>query len=100
MTTKIHNVVVQIHGPTSSGDPGTVAEGRYTFEDNTITLVDHLGNPVRDKDGKKYCQKLNPGEDHRTIAGRLTKTFRTARLGKEKVEGFNRKINYPDLGYV
>jgi hypothetical protein len=97
--TQIHNVIVQISGP-SDTHAGVVAEGRYTVTDDVVTLVDHHGNPVRDKDGKKYCQKLQPGESAHVIAGRMTKQFRTARRGKDKVEGFNRKIDYPDLGYV
>jgi hypothetical protein len=100
MTTKVHRVTVDIFRPTSAGDPGTIAEGAYTVTDDVVTLTDHAGNPVRDKDGKKYSQKLQPGESAHVIAGRMTKTFRTARRGAEKVEGFNRKIIYPDLGYV
>jgi hypothetical protein len=97
---QIHNVVVQIYGPTSSGDPGTVAEGRYTFEDGTVTLVDHLGSPVKEKYGKTYSKKLEAGEDAYVVAGRLTKQFRSARRGTEKVRGFSGPIHYPNLGIV
>jgi hypothetical protein len=57
---KIHNVVVEIHRPTETY-PGQVAEGRYTFEDGEVTLVDHVGQPVRDRDGKTYRKKLQLG---------------------------------------
>jgi hypothetical protein len=46
-----------------------------------VTLTDHIGNPVRDRDGKTYSKKFEPGEDDRVIAGRLTKQFRRARRG-------------------
>ena len=96
--TKIYNVVVQIHGP--SGDyPGQVAEGRYTVDDNTVTLVNHLGTPVRDSDGKTYTRKLDVGDDAYKAAARLTKQFRSARRGKERVEGFSRPLHYPKMVY-
>src|SRR5262245_3445488 len=95
MTKEVHNVIVQIHRPTSSGDPGTVAEGRYTITDDVVTLVDHLDRPVRNADGKIISQKLQPGESAHQVAGRLTKQFRSERRGKEKVEGFNRVLIYP-----
>jgi hypothetical protein len=90
----------QVHPPTDS-HPGTVAEGRYKFEDNTVTLVDHLDRPIKDKDGKAYSKKLTEGECHRTIAGRLTKTVRSARRGPSHgPEGFSRVIVYPRNGSI
>ena len=56
---------------------------------------------VHDRYGKSYSQKLEAGQDPHVIAGRLTKTFRSARRGdKDRVSGFNRPIHYPKLGIV
>jgi hypothetical protein len=100
MTMKIYNVTVQVRAP-KEGDPGAVVEGRYTLEDNTVTLTNHVGTPVRDPDGKTYTKKLEPNEEHRTIAGRLTKAFRRARRGdKHHVEGFSSPIHYPKNGSI
>jgi hypothetical protein len=53
MTTKVHHVIIQLSKP--SGDSaGSVAEGRYTYEDGTVTLTDRLGVCVRDGEGKTY----------------------------------------------
>ena len=95
---KIHNVVVEIHRPTET-DPGQVAEGRYTFEDGEVTLVDHVGQPVRDRDGKTYRKKLQPGEDAYRVAGRLTKQFRNARRGGKDTR-FSAPIHYPKNGSI
>jgi hypothetical protein len=95
---KIHHVVVEIHRPTETY-PGQVAEGRYTFEDGEVTLVDHVGTPVRDRDGKTYSKKLGPGEDAHRIAGRLTKQFRNARRSGRDSR-FSAPINYPRNGSI
>jgi hypothetical protein len=95
---KIHNVVVEIHRPTETY-PGQVAEGRYTFVDGEVTLVDHVGQPVRDRDGKTYRKKLQPGEDAYRVAGRLTKQFRNARRGGKDTR-FSAPIHYPKNGSI
>jgi hypothetical protein len=95
---KIHYVAVQIFPP--KGDySGQVAEGMYTFEDGEVTLTDHVGTPVRDRDGKTYKKKLTPGESDRVIAGRLTKQFRSARRGGKDSRS-SAPINYPRNGSI
>ena len=97
---KIFNVTVQIRAP-KEGDPGAVAEGRYTLEDNTVTLVSHAGVPVRGPAGETYSKKLEDGEAAHVIAGRLTKQFRRARRGdKHQVEGFSSPLIYPKNGSI
>ena len=97
---KICRVTVTIRQP-KGDDVGQVAEGRFLFEDGVVTLVNHVGTPVRDHDGKTYTQKLEPNEDAYTIAGRLTKAFRRARLGdKHKDSNFSAPINYPKTGWM
>jgi hypothetical protein len=97
---KIFNVTVQIRAP-KEGDVGQVAEGRYTLEDDVVTLVSHAGVPVRGPSGETYSKKLEDGEAAHVIAGRLTKAFRRARLGdKHRVEGFSSPISYPKNGSI
>jgi hypothetical protein len=98
---KINRVTVTIRQPKGDGDPGQVAEGRYILEDNTVTLTNHVGTPVRDHDGKTYSKKLEQNEDAYAVAGRLTKEFRRARRGdKNHVEGFSSPIHYPRNGSI
>ena len=100
MTTKLYRVFAQIRRPTD-GDPGQVVEGIYTLSDNTVTITDHVGTPVRDQEGKQYSKKVENGDDHYVIAARLTKSFRSARRGdKNRVAGFSRPLNYPKLSIV
>jgi hypothetical protein len=90
---QIRKVVVQTLPP--SGDfQGQVAEGRYTWEDNTVTLVDV---PMTDRKGKPYTKKLTPQEDPHVIAGRLTKQ-RFHDYGGDK-QSFSRPLNYKPLVY-
>jgi hypothetical protein len=99
MTTKVHHVIIQLSKP--SGDSaGSVAEGRYTYEDGTVTLTDRLGVCVRDGEGKTYGEKIADGEDPQTIAARLTRKFRQALRGKgAHASDFNRQIRYPRTGW-
>jgi hypothetical protein len=96
----LHRVEVQIEAP-KENFPGRPVQGMYVVDDKVVILVDHVGNPVRNRDGKTYSKKLEPGEDPRVIAGRLTKQFRRARRGdKNSVPGFHDQIIYPPLGIV
>jgi hypothetical protein len=38
-----------------------------------VTLTDHVGQPVRDREGNTDTQTLAEGEDAYQIAGRLTR---------------------------
>jgi hypothetical protein len=69
---QIHDIVVQVAKPTESFG-GQVEEGRYTWEDGIVTLVDAKGVARRDRKGQVYQKTLTPEENPRTIAGRLTK---------------------------
>ena len=95
---EIRPVIVQIKPP-GDRDEGQVAEGRYVVADNVVTLTDRAGAPVRDSDGKTYSRKLSEGDNPHVIAGRLTKEFRLALLGKTKIKtGFSGPIAYPKTG--
>jgi hypothetical protein len=98
---EIRTVFVQIHAPSRRHEHGQTAEGRYIVADNTVTLTDRHGNPVRDDEGKTYVRKLGDGDNAHVIAGRLTKEFRLALRGKNKMSaGFGGQIKYPKLGIV
>jgi hypothetical protein len=95
---KIPQVVVQIHPPKEeTGYPGQIEEAHYTFENGTVTLVNHEGVPINVR-GKAYEKKLGPGEDPHVIAGRLTKEAWQARGGGKRK--FSAPIHYPKLGIV
>jgi hypothetical protein len=99
MTTKaIHDVVVQIFPPSETSH-GHVAEGRYTFEDGVVALVDYHGNPVKNVHGRAYAQKVNPDENPLVIARRLTKQFALARRGNDRFD-FNRPLHYKRDGSI
>jgi hypothetical protein len=93
---KIHDVVVQTL-PVTESFGGQVEEGKYTWEDGIVTLVEHDGTPLRDRRGKVYEKKLTPEENPRTIAGRLTKQ-RWRDHGGDK-QSFSRPLNYKKLVY-
>jgi hypothetical protein len=96
---KIHTVFVQIRAP-KNGDQGRVAEGNYTFEDGAVTLTDRAGVPATDEHGRKYTQKLDAGEHHRTIAGRLTRKLREELRGANAPKaGFDGPIQYNKPGW-
>jgi hypothetical protein len=92
----VRNVVVQVFRPTETF-VGQVEEGKYTWEDGTVTLVNHDGVPLRDRRGKVYEKKLTPQEDPHVIAGRLTKQ-RFHDHGGDK-QSFWRPLNYKPLRY-
>jgi hypothetical protein len=94
---QIRKVVVQTLSP--SGDfRGQVAEGRYTWEDGVVTLVDYDGVPKTDRKGKpSYTKKLTAAEDPHVIAGRLAKQHWRDHGGDK--QDFSRPLNYKPLVY-
>ena len=98
---EVHYVATQVRAPKGPGDPGAVVEGAYTVTDNTVTLTDRAGNPVRDQHGKLYTRKLEKGDVAKALAARLTKDFRLMLRGKDgKIQGFTGPIRYPRLVVV
>ena len=97
----VFSVTTQIRPPRYD-DPGQVSHGKFTFVDGVVTLTDHDGNPVRDGEGRLYTQKLDTIDhnDALNAAGRLTKEFRLALMGKTKEqERFSRPLNYSKRGW-
>jgi len=73
-------------------DPGAGEFGLYTVEDGVLQMVTEAGRPG----GKKY--ELQPGDDPKTIAARLTKE---AWVRRARESDFNRPLNYkPPFGVV
>jgi hypothetical protein len=90
---KVYDIVIQVRAR-KGRDLGKVTEGKYVFEDGTVTLTDHAGVPATDEKGRKYSHKLEPGENAETIAARLTKQLHDElRVGAPK-QGFDGLIDY------
>jgi hypothetical protein len=79
--------------PPRYGDLGVVEEGHYRTIDDVVSLVDINGVQRLDRKGKPIQHKLEPGEDARKVAYKLTKDHIPHRSGD-----FNRKILYPNVG--
>jgi hypothetical protein len=96
---EVHSVIVTINQP-KRGFAGQVAYGHYTLVDDFLTMTDPEGSPAEDSDGKRYTQKLIPGEDARPVARKLTKQLRLALRGNESAPkaGFGEKFVYTRTG--
>jgi hypothetical protein len=90
---EVHEVYVTVRAPVDAGDPGQVTIGFYTLVDGLLTMTDSKGNPVRNAHtGAKYTHKMQPGDDARKHAGRLTlQIYRM--LGRDVSGGFNRPLH-------
>lgn len=78
--------------------PGQICIGYFTLEDGVVTMTDAKGVPAVDVNEKKYTHKLEPGQDARAIACKMTKELRNALRGannKPPVAGFDAPIVYP-----
>ena len=67
---EIRTVYVQTRRP-SGDDPGAVIVGRYSVQDDVVTMCDDDGKPT----GKHH--HLSAGEDPRQAAWRLTRVMRS-----------------------
>jgi hypothetical protein len=98
MSNEIFKTYVQIRRP-DGADPGQVALGAYTIENDLLTMVQPDGSPVRNPiNGETFKAKLRDGDNSVAIAGQLTLEIRQALLGKGTVAGFNRQLDYPKSG--
>jgi hypothetical protein len=99
---EVHQIIVQIKPPNSRKNfHGQVTFGYYTLVDDVVTLTDRDGKPAGVETGKKWRHKLEPNENARSVAARMTKQLRLALLpgGKAPVNGFDRPLQYPKLKY-
>jgi hypothetical protein len=98
---EVHQVIVDIHLPSSRLPAGQTALGYYTVVDGVVTMTDPKGEPATDGEGRTYTRKLAPNDDARVIAGRLTKELRLALRGKSNApSGFGGPLNYPSKGWI
>jgi hypothetical protein len=96
-TPEVHSVWATVRRPMDENDLGQVTAGYYTLTDGVLTMTDSKGAAVRDRSGEKYLRKIEPGEDARAIASRLTiEIYRMLRGGT--APGFGGPINYPKSG--
>jgi len=96
---EVRQVIVTIKPPKGTYR-GQVTYGWYTLQDGVVTLTDRDGNPAGEETGRKFTYKLDPGEDARAVACRLTKELRLAlRSNSAPVTSFEGQINYPKLKY-
>jgi hypothetical protein len=99
--TEICQVIVQI-APPKGNDPGSITYGFYKVEDGVLFMTDGDGAVVRHQNGDPWKHRLQPEDNPRQVAARLTKEIRSMASG-EKVAGFHRKLtdaDYPKLGIV
>jgi hypothetical protein len=64
--------------------------------DGELVMTDASGKPITDPAGNEWRRAVEPGAEH-VIAGRLVRQVR-ARLGLNKRQGFDRRIDYPRSG--
>jgi hypothetical protein len=96
---EVHQVVVDIALPSPRLPAGQSALGYYTVVDGVVTMTCPKGEPAIDETGKTYTHKLEPSDNPRVIAGRLTKQLRSALRGNSAgPSNFNGPINYPRSG--
>jgi len=61
-------------------------------------LTDPKGGPAEDASGKRYTHKLQPNEDAREVAARMTKELRKEFAKSLPVNGFGKgPITYPKI---
>jgi uncharacterized Zn-binding protein involved in type VI secretion len=98
---EVKTVTVQVRGP-KGDDPGQVAMGAYTLEDNILTMVTPDGRPIRRTNGEPFRCKLQPGANCVGIAGQMTLEIRGMMRGENSpgaVKGFNRQLDYQNTGW-
>ncbi|WP_315764104.1 MULTISPECIES: hypothetical protein [unclassified Bradyrhizobium] len=79
----------QLSACSESYTNGRVIEAHYTLENDTVTLVDADGDPVRDRWGNPI-RKRSTGDDHRAVASRLALGHH--RDTEEDDDDFNRPL--------
>jgi hypothetical protein len=98
---EVKTIFAEVRRPRGT-DVGAVVEGAYLIEDGAVLLTDRDGTPVRDERGKFYRHLLEPNDNPRAIAARMTKEFRSMLRGKDggRRDGFSGPIHYPKVKYV
>jgi hypothetical protein len=94
---EVHSVYATVRRPSGrDGDLGQVTEGYYTLQDGLLTMTDSAGVAVRKiKTGEKITHHVQPAEDARSVACRLTLQIY---LSRRDVSDFNMPLYYPPSG--
>jgi hypothetical protein len=99
---EVHSVYATVRLP-KDGDTGQVTTGYYTLADGVLTMTDSKAASVRNTNtGEKILHKMNFGDDASAIAKRLTMEIYRMLRGEtlQSATGFNRRIEYQNMGYV
>ena len=98
---EIHQVIVQIKPPSRTKNfHGQVAYGFYTEANGVVQMVTQDGKIAGEETGKKWRHKLEPNENARQVAARMTKELRLAlRPANAPKNGFDGPLKYPPLKY-
>ena len=78
---EVHEVVVEINPPSRKEPAGRTTRGHFIMVDGLLTMTDPHGHPAPDGDGKIYTHTLEPADNPRVIASRLTKALYNALRG-------------------
>jgi hypothetical protein len=96
--TEVFSTYIVIARPMEDGDPGRVEYGHYTVADGVVTLTSREGAPLTSgRLALGYSSKVGDGETEVQVAQRLIwRQYRATKSGTE----FNRRLNYPQSGFV
>jgi hypothetical protein len=87
---EVQEVIVTVRHPREN-DPGEVAFGYFTVVGDILTMTDQRGKPL---DDKEVTCRLPPNINPKSVAASFTK-----KRWPETRGGFNRKIDYPEIGW-
>ena len=80
---------------------GGCETGFFTIDNETLTLVEGDGSPVRSANGERITALLRAGDSARTVASRMVLArWRSERDSSEAVPGFGRPLHYPKPGWT
>jgi len=99
----IRRVTITLRRPVGDGDPGAVELGHYLVADDTVTLTDSEGEPLRRGttarrgEAATWSRKLRPEED----AGHAARDLLWAKWRSAKGRSdFNRPLRFSSAGIV
>jgi hypothetical protein len=85
---EIHYVTYQTAPITKRNPCGTIEEGWFKVDGDTVILTDRWGTAIGD-----FKRKLN-GENPASVAKQLLRS----KVSRRDPKNFDRPLNYPDLG--
>jgi hypothetical protein len=73
---KVETVHVQTRQPRNDEDPGECAIIHFVVDNNVVKVTDKDGAMLRYPDGEPCKRTLEPGENPRQVAARLSRGYR------------------------